>query len=198
MRRVCPVEEPGLNGGLSKKGQSRLKRLKNNGYVCGKRLKRDFLYVARTRLSETQARSRLGGHFYLSSESRDAPNNGAVLDNSTVVKCVSSSAAEAELGALCFNMRDAVPVRRAPEEVGHPQPPTPVVCGNSTAAGTANKTVGRRRSKAVGVRFYWAQGRVAQKQFIVCWGQGSDNLADCFTRHHPGRYHVEVRPVYLQ
>ena len=149
-------------------------------------------------LSEAKARSRLGGHFYLTTEDPDPPNNGAILNNSTVMKVVLPSAAEAELGALFFNTRDAIPARTALEEVGRPQPPTPVICGNSTASGTANKTVKQRRSKAVDMRFYWVQDRVSQKQFVVYWEKGADNLADYFTKHHPGRYHVEMRPVYLQ
>ena len=74
--------------------------------------------------------------------------NGAILVNANVIKHVMSSAAEAELGGLFFNMKDAVPIRAALEEMGHPQPPTAIVVDNSTASGIANKTVKQRRSKA--------------------------------------------------
>ena len=102
-----------------------------------------------------------------------------------------------ELGALFFNMKDATPFREALEEMGHPQPPTPIVVDNSTAAGVANKTVKQRRSKAMDMRFYWVQDRIEQKQFLVYWRKGAENLADYFTKHHPARYHVQMRPVYL-
>ena len=108
-----------------------------------------------------------------------------------------SAASEAELGALFFNMKDAIPFRVALEEMGHPQPPTPIVVDNSTAAGVANKTVKQRRSKAMDMRFYWVQDRIEQKQFLVYWRKGAENLADYFTKHHPTRYHVQMRPVYL-
>ena len=153
--------------------------------------------------------SRLGGHFFLSTKLPDhtkvpaptdpaPPNNGAIKNNSTVMKNVLASAAEAELGACFFNMADAVPIRTALEEMGHPQPPTHVVTDNSTASGIANKTVKQRRSKAVDMRFYWVQDRILQKQFLVYWRKGADNLADYFTKHFPARYHILQRPVYLQ
>jgi len=83
------------------------------------------------------------------------------------------------------------------QKAAHPQPPTPIVVDNSTAAGIANKTLKQRRSKAMDMRFYWVQDRIEQKQFLVYWRQGAENLADYFTKHHPARYHVQMRPVYL-
>ena len=123
--------------------------------------------------------------------------NGAVLVNSNIMKPVLGSAAEAECGALYFNMCDAVPLRTALEEMGHPQPPTPIVIDNSTAAGIANNTIKQRRSKAIDMRFYWVQDRITQQQFKVYWRKGEENLADYFTKHHPARYHIIMRPTYL-
>ena len=77
-------------------------------------------------LSEPKARSRVGGHFFMSANSTDPANNGAVLNVSKVIKAVMSSAAEAELGGLFYNAKIAVPMRKTLEELGHPQPPTPV------------------------------------------------------------------------
>jgi hypothetical protein len=63
-------------------------------------------------LSEPKARSRAGGHFFMSADDVDPPNNGAVLNVSKVIKAVMSSAAEAELGALFYNVKIAVPMRK--------------------------------------------------------------------------------------
>ena len=123
--------------------------------------------------------------------------NGAVLTNCNIMKPVLGSAAEAETGALYFNMCDAVPIRTALEEMGHPQPPTPIVIDNSTASGIANNTIKQRRSKAIDMRFYWVQDRITQQQFKVYWRKGEENLADYFTKHHPARYHILMRPTYL-
>ena len=159
-------------------------------------------------LSAPKARSRAGGYFYLSSKPDDPhrqplptdplpPMNGAVLTNCNIMKPVLGSAAEAETGALYFNMCDAVPIRTALEEMGHPQPPTPIVIDNSTASGIANNTIKQRRSKAIDMRFYWVQDRITQQQFKVYWRKGEENLADYFTKHHPARYHILMRPTYL-
>ena len=60
-------------------------------------------------LSKTKARSREGGHFFMSNNTPDPPNNGAVITIAQIIKAVMSSAAEAELGALFINCREAIP-----------------------------------------------------------------------------------------
>ena len=62
-------------------------------------------------LSETKARSRVGGHFFLSENDEYPSNNGAVLTIAQIIKAVISLAAEAEIGALYINSREAVPQR---------------------------------------------------------------------------------------
>ena len=49
-------------------------------------------------LSEPKARSRAGGHFFLSENTQDPNDNGAVHTVAKKIKAVMSSAAEAELG----------------------------------------------------------------------------------------------------
>jgi hypothetical protein len=51
-------------------------------------------------LSEPKARSRAGGHFFLSENDEDPRDNGAVHTVAKIIKAVMSSAAEAELGGL--------------------------------------------------------------------------------------------------
>ena len=36
-----------------------------------------------------------------------------------------------------------------------------------------------------------------QLQFDAVWDPGICNLADHFTKHHPGSHHQRVRPIYL-
>jgi hypothetical protein len=124
------------------------------------------------------------------------PINGNVHVPSTILKVVVSSAAEAELGALFYNGKEAAWLRTTLIDMGHPQPPTPIQTDNSCAAGIANDTVKQRRSKAIDMRFYWVQDRVVQKQFVVHWRQGSDNLADYFTKHHSAAHHRIMRSQY--
>ena len=55
------------------------------------------------------------------------------------------SAAEAELGALFLNCQEAVTIRITIEEMGHPQPPTPVKVDNSTALVIETGTINQRK-----------------------------------------------------
>ncbi len=56
-------------------------------------------------LSKPDARSRAGGHFFLSSNSTIPQNNGAVLNIAHTIKHVMSSATEAELAGLYIMAR---------------------------------------------------------------------------------------------
>ncbi len=102
-----------------------------------------------------------------------------------------SSAAETELGGLFYNGKEATL-----KELGHKQPPTPIVTDNSTAAGIANDCVKQKRSKAMDMRFYWIRDRVRQGQYLVYWLRGSTNRADYSTNHHHPKHHVAMRPAF--
>ena len=92
-------------------------------------------------LNAVGARSRQGGHLYLGNKSEPDILNGAVLNLAAIMKMVLSSAAEAEFDALFHNTKEATPLRTTLEELGHPQPPTPVLVDNSTAVGLTNDTI---------------------------------------------------------
>ena len=81
--------------------------------------------------------------------------------------------------------------------MGHPQPPTPIKTDNTTARGIITGTIKQKRSKAIDMRFYWLKDRFEQKQFDYVWGPGIENLADYPTKHHSGKHHSTVRPIYL-
>ena len=106
-------------------------------------------------LSEPKARSRAGGHFFLSSDSDIPGNNGAILNIAHIIKHVMSSATEAELAALYIMAREAVYIRIILEEMGHKQPPTPIQTDNAMAEGVINKKVQPKRTNAMDMRFHW-------------------------------------------
>jgi hypothetical protein len=132
-------------------------------------------------LSDPKAQSRAGGHFFLSTCTDEAPNNGAILHISQIIKFVMSSAAEAELGVLYINAREAVPCRTVLQEIGHPQPPTPIQTKNSTALGVVTNNILPRRTKAMDMHFGWLRDRDAQEQFRYYWRPGTTNLSDYWT-----------------
>jgi hypothetical protein len=92
-------------------------------------------------LNESKAQSRAGGHFFMSSNLQNPQNNSAVLTIAQIIDAVMSSAAEAELGALFINAKEAVHMQRILQEMGHPQPQTPLQTDNSTAQGVINSWV---------------------------------------------------------
>ena len=154
-------------------------------------------------LSVPKGRSRAGGHFFLSDHPKRGKTpeqcaiNGPVHVISKILKFVMGSAAEAEIGASYMNAQESLPIRVCLEEMGHPQPPTPIQVDNTTAVGFANKTIKQKRSKAIDMRFYWIQDRCNQGQFIIYWAPGQNNLADYHTKDHPPAHHKKMRPTIL-
>jgi hypothetical protein len=125
-------------------------------------------------------------------------HNGAVLTVANILKHTMSSAAEAELAGLFHNCKEGEVFHTTLAEMGWPPlEPTPVATDSTTAVGIANDTIQQRRSKAMDMRFYWVRDRVAQKHFRVYWAPGNTNLGDYHTKHHAGKHHQCVRPLYL-
>jgi hypothetical protein len=157
-------------------------------------------------LSETKSRSRAGGYHYLSNKHPSRPilpddplpmMNGPVHVHCSIMPMIVSSAAEAETGGCYYNGKDAVPLRIALEEMGHPQPATPIECDNTTAVGILNDSVRQRRSKAMDMRFYWIKDRQQQGQFQLYWQPGTTNRSDYFTKHHSPAHHRIMRSHYI-
>jgi hypothetical protein len=152
-------------------------------------------------LTAANARSRVGGHFFLGSMPVDGCPirlNGAILTQCTILKCVAASAAEAELGALFLNAIDAKIIRLTLEEMGHPQPPTPIHVDNTTAVGIVNNTIKRQRSRAMNMRYFWLLCHEAQQILKVRYHPGHENLADFPSKNHNGAQCQRARPFYLQ
>eukprot|EP00957_Ditylum_brightwellii_P092234 7021488-Ditylum_brightwellii.AAC.1 len=72
-----------------------------------------------------------------------------------VMRTVMASAAEAELGTLFENAKDAVALRTMLQELGHQQPVTPIQVDNSVAHGIVNSNIQQQKSKAIDMCFYW-------------------------------------------
>jgi hypothetical protein len=115
-------------------------------------------------LSENEAKSRAGGFFYMGSNTKTNKKltDGAILIISTVLKQVMYLAAEAKSGAVFINAKEGAVLRITLEELGHPQPPTPMETDNTTATGYSNGTIKQKRTKAMDMHFYWIKDRVKQ------------------------------------
>ncbi len=99
-------------------------------------------------LLEANAHSQACGKFFMgwhTDPTEPIKLNGAFFTLCAILRFVVASAAEAKLGALFLNCKQATIFRLTLEEMGHPQPPTPILCYNSTVVGIANNTVKRQR-----------------------------------------------------
>ena len=137
----------------------------------------------------------MAGYYFLGSTpvaGEHIKMNGAVFTFCGILKCIVASAAKAELSALFPNCKEGKIIRLILQELGHPQPATPVHCDNKTAAGIANDTVIKQRSRSMEMRFFWVTDQVKNGSYDVQWHPGQENLADYFTKHFESRHHQEV------
>ncbi len=151
-------------------------------------------------LSAPKAQRRAGGYFFLGSIPRDSDPiiiNGAIHITCTILKLVAASAAEAKLGALFLNAQEAKVLRLVLEELGHPQPPTPIHINNTTTIGIVNNTIKRQRSRAMEMRYFWLLDGEVQKRFHFYYQPGQENLGDYPSKHHSADIHQHVHPYYV-
>jgi hypothetical protein len=149
-------------------------------------------------LSVSNARSRLGGLFFLGNKSPEQDTlNGSILNVASVIKNVVASAVESEAGVCFHNSQSGAPLRVTLTELGHTLPPTPIRNDNSTTFGILNKTIKQKQSKATDMGYHWLTYRVHQKQFDVYWQPGRENLGDYHTKHHSAQHHKYMRGFIL-
>jgi hypothetical protein len=113
-----------------------------------------YIHSDASYLSERESKSRAGCFFYMGSSTNTDKKltNGAILII-TVLKHVMSSAAEAEIGAVFINAKEGALLQTTLEELGHPQPPTPMETYNTTATGYSNGTIKQKRTKSMDMLF---------------------------------------------
>ena len=125
-------------------------------------------------ISAPKSQSRASGH-YLLSDRFNLPQqppatmtrlNGPIHTFSKIMRYVMASAAEAEIGATFINVQESIHIRSTLEELGHPQPPTPICVNKSTASGFSNDNIKQKRLKAIDMRFYWVQDWTLQNNFL--------------------------------
>eukprot|EP00957_Ditylum_brightwellii_P149505 11385518-Ditylum_brightwellii.AAC.1 len=81
--------------------------------------------------------------------------NGPFHSICEVLRTVMVPTAEAKIGALFSNMWKGEEFCPVLMEMGHPQPPTPVITNNSTVCGIINSMARWCHTCAVDMRFYW-------------------------------------------
>ena len=106
-------------------------------------------------------------------------------------------AANAEVGALYINSRQAIPVRQFLQEMGHSQPPTPIQTDNTTVLGFVTKKLQPKATKSTKMTYGFMRDRQDRKQFRYYWKPGKGNKADYFSKHFCPAHHREQRATFL-
>jgi len=123
--------------------------------------------------------------------------NNNIAVTCAITKIVAASAAEAELGALFINAKEAKIIRILLAELGHLQPPTPIHVNNTTAVGIVNNTIKRERSGSMEMRYFWLLDQEAQKYMDVRHHPGREHMGDYPSKHHIWKGHLDVWPYYI-
>jgi hypothetical protein len=150
-------------------------------------------------LSETGSRSRAGGYFFLADNNDPLKTsiNGAIECVSVILPTVCASAHEAEYAALFINGQRTENLKNILSDLGYPQGATPIIGDNQTCIGVATKTKKMRRSQSMDMRYNWIKDRTLQGHFNLIWHPGKSNLADYFTKIHPKKHYINIRPTYV-
>ena len=146
-------------------------------------------------LSRRYARSVADGLFYPGNRGNPSAIKNPLDVQFQIIDVVVSSAFEAEYAALFMNARHSIYLRNILEDLGYPQPPTIILRDNKCAVGIATDTAQAKRSKAIDMRWHWIRDQVRQNVFDIYWREGSNNVADFYTKalahepHHALHYH---------
>ena len=105
-------------------------------------------------LCEPKAKSRAGGHFFMSNNAEIPPDNGTILNIAHIIKNSMALATEAELAALYIMAWEAMYMSIILEEMGHKQPVIPIQTDNAMAEVVINAKITPKQSKAMDMRFH--------------------------------------------
>ena len=95
------------------------------------------------------------------------PNNGAVLNLSPIICKIMSSAAESELGALFLDSKAAVSMWKTFEELGYPQPKTPIQTDNKTIDGLINNKIVSKATKSTDINSTGSDAGIAKSSYAT-------------------------------
>ena len=86
-------------------------------------------------------------------------SNGVVLTLSKIIKYVMSSAGETEEASSYLNCKAALPLTIALEDMGYPQPKTPLIVDNTSTQGLMTNTMTPKKSKQYDMQVNWPKCR---------------------------------------
>jgi hypothetical protein len=123
--------------------------------------------------NKSKGHSQAGAYIFVSKNNPFPKHNGPTLSISQIMKCVMSSAAKAELGALYTTTKEMAPLHRTLIKMGWPQPCAPIQMDNSTDVGVTNLTIVSQKTKSMDLCLWWLRCQESQQQFCYYWDKGS-------------------------
>ena len=127
-----------------------------------------------------------------------APPNAAIEPHSQVLRCVLTSAAQAEHAELFEFARDVIAQRQLLDWAGYVQDvPTPIYEDNSATYAIVHKAIKQRKSKSWAMKDHATQEWQAQRVIDVTKIPGEDQLADYFTKNNPPALHAARTPLFV-
>ena len=114
-----------------------------------------------------------------------------------ILKHVVSSAAEAETSGFFHNYKATIPIIHMLSALGYPQSSIPLKIDNATAVVLSSSTLKENHSKSWDMQHYWIKECVTNKQNLIYWDAGVNNIADYFTKHFSPTYHQKIQPRYI-
>jgi hypothetical protein len=154
-------------------------------------------HVDASYLSRSHARSVAGAYLFLGDHNLPLKIKGAIHTFSTIIPCIVASAGEAEYAALFAGAQHAASLRTILADLGHPQPPTILMCDNTCAIGITTDSIKQKRSKSIDMRFHWVRDRVRQGQFLISHIRTVLNVADYFTKNLDPIRHNALSPYIV-
>ena len=133
-----------------------------------------------------KARSRIAGYFSLGPHKQQPTLHSPILAECRTLRHVVASSAEAEIAGVFHNAQTAIPIRHLLNQMGHPQPQTPIKTDNTTAASFVRNNITQKRSKSWDMRYYWLRDKIAQFMYKITWEKAQLNSTDYFTKHFSG------------
>ena len=115
-----------------------------------------------------------------------------------VIKAVMSLAAEAELGALFMNAKQAALMHQMLVKLRNLQLPTSIQTDNLMAYGLVANKIIPKAMKAIYIRFHWLQDCEQQQQFRIYWWPRKMIYADYWTKHYATTHHKYMWAIFLQ
>ena len=156
-----------------------------------------WIHADASYLSLSRARIQAGGSHYLSNNSDNQPNNGAINKIWKIMGNVIVSVVKAKIGSTYINDQDSAPLKTLLINMGHPQPSTNLQIDNKTTEAFSEVTLKHKWSKSIDMHFDLLQDHNTQGRFDIFLCPGKDNLVGYLTKYHSLDHHCLMRSKFL-